>query len=139
MHFHVQIIQLYIYCIRHWNWNPFPFLSFPLFLSSLYTHVYVYICFLVHYIYLLRVYFTNFGYFTNFEFKCYIYPKIWFKKGQNVVQDVNEHYICKIELINITLYPYLCNIIITLCINIVYVLNHINFLRCFMHETDLNY
>jgi len=23
-------------------------------------------------------------------------------KGQNVVQDINEHYICKIELINIT-------------------------------------
>jgi len=76
MHFYVQIIQLYIYCITHWNWNPFLFLSFPLFLSLLYTHVYIYICFLAHYIHLLRFY------FTNFQVKCYIYPKISFKRGR---------------------------------------------------------
>jgi len=66
MHFHVLIIQLYSYCIRHWNWSPFSFLSIPLILSLLYTHVYVYICFLVHYLYSLRVYFSNVEYFTNF-------------------------------------------------------------------------
>jgi len=36
---------------------------------------------------------SNFGCFTNFLFKYYIYPKISFKKGQNVVPDITGYYI----------------------------------------------
>ena len=52
MHFHVPIIQLYIYCIRHRNWSPFPFFILPLILVVI---VYACVClylFFVHYIYI---------------------------------------------------------------------------------------
>jgi hypothetical protein len=57
----------------------------------------------------------------------------------NVTEFVYSMYILGLLCTLLMLYPYLWNFIITLCVNNVYVLNHINFLHCLMHETDLNY